>query len=420
MPSPRAGRPDLDDVAFDTDGALGENRSRSMPRSRHTRSRGRRDAHARRPCSRPSASSIGPLLVALPQVVHSACCSVRLGCVRCGALARAESGRRVCGGARRGASSMGPTARRRARRWSPAPGFVALARRAGVVRGERDRARGRRGVAARRLARARSATGGWLVVVGVDTRRARGRSRSRACAGSRTSARSSRWRVVLRVDAVRDAARLRSSRSRGRLRVSGRRRDRRGIAARWPAAMRPRVLDRSRALPRRLPSSRPSPGSRSCCPRSARSTRACSYAPAAALAAMIAGTRRLALARRARGAIGAALAVRCGRGRDRARRSSHRARGRTRRSSCGATARSPGSRSITLFDLDGIRDEVPLSDVSARSRGPGADHPDIILITIDTVRADHTPPYGGRPRCPRSPRSRSAAPCSTGRSRRAT
>ncbi len=31
---------------------------------------------------------------------------------------------------------------------------------------------------------------------------------------------------------------------------------------------------------------------------------------------------------------------------------------------------------------------------------PGSSHPDIILITIDTVRADHTPPYGGTAEMP--------------------
>jgi arylsulfatase A-like enzyme len=31
---------------------------------------------------------------------------------------------------------------------------------------------------------------------------------------------------------------------------------------------------------------------------------------------------------------------------------------------------------------------------------PGAAHPDIVLVTIDTVRADHTPPYGGHAEMP--------------------
>ncbi|MDB4961294.1 MAG: hypothetical protein JWP01_1293 [Myxococcales bacterium] len=47
------------------------------------------------------------------------------------------------------------------------------------------------------------------------------------------------------------------------------------------------------------------------------------------------------------------------------------------------------------FDLDAIRDDVSL-DVFRPTSQPGASHPDLVLITIDTVRADHTPPYGGR------------------------
>ncbi len=47
-----------------------------------------------------------------------------------------------------------------------------------------------------------------------------------------------------------------------------------------------------------------------------------------------------------------------------------------------------------LFDLDAIRAGVSLAEFRPVAR-PGAAHPDIILVTIDTVRADHTPPYGG-------------------------
>lgn len=47
-----------------------------------------------------------------------------------------------------------------------------------------------------------------------------------------------------------------------------------------------------------------------------------------------------------------------------------------------------------VFDLDTIRGSV-LFTAFAPSAAPNAAHPDIILITIDTVRADHTPPYGG-------------------------
>jgi arylsulfatase A-like enzyme len=47
-----------------------------------------------------------------------------------------------------------------------------------------------------------------------------------------------------------------------------------------------------------------------------------------------------------------------------------------------------------LFDLDAIRANVSLAEFRPALK-PGAPHPDIVLITIDTVRADHTPPYGG-------------------------
>jgi arylsulfatase A-like enzyme len=52
-----------------------------------------------------------------------------------------------------------------------------------------------------------------------------------------------------------------------------------------------------------------------------------------------------------------------------------------------------------LFDLDAIRAGVSLSEFRPVER-PGSPHPDIILITIDTVRADHTPPYGGSAEMP--------------------
>lgn len=48
-----------------------------------------------------------------------------------------------------------------------------------------------------------------------------------------------------------------------------------------------------------------------------------------------------------------------------------------------------------LFDLDAIRARIALVEFRPVAR-PGAPHPDIVLITIDTVRADHTPPYGGQ------------------------
>ncbi len=47
-----------------------------------------------------------------------------------------------------------------------------------------------------------------------------------------------------------------------------------------------------------------------------------------------------------------------------------------------------------VFDPEAIREEVPLAEFRPVDR-PGAAHPDLLLITIDTVRADHTPPYGG-------------------------
>jgi arylsulfatase A-like enzyme len=48
-----------------------------------------------------------------------------------------------------------------------------------------------------------------------------------------------------------------------------------------------------------------------------------------------------------------------------------------------------------LFSLDAIRARISLAEFRPVAR-PGAAHPDIVLITIDTVRADHTPPYGGQ------------------------
>ncbi|MBA3822221.1 MAG: sulfatase-like hydrolase/transferase, partial [Deltaproteobacteria bacterium] len=47
-----------------------------------------------------------------------------------------------------------------------------------------------------------------------------------------------------------------------------------------------------------------------------------------------------------------------------------------------------------LFDLDAIRANISLAEFRPVDRA-GAAHPDIVLITLDTVRADHTPPYGG-------------------------
>lgn len=47
-----------------------------------------------------------------------------------------------------------------------------------------------------------------------------------------------------------------------------------------------------------------------------------------------------------------------------------------------------------LFDLDDIRARISLAEFRPVDK-PGSPHPDLVLITIDTVRADHTPPYGG-------------------------
>jgi arylsulfatase A-like enzyme len=52
-----------------------------------------------------------------------------------------------------------------------------------------------------------------------------------------------------------------------------------------------------------------------------------------------------------------------------------------------------------IFDLDAIRAGVSLAEFRPSER-PGAEHPDIVLVTIDTVRADHTPPYNGSAEMP--------------------
>jgi hypothetical protein len=52
-----------------------------------------------------------------------------------------------------------------------------------------------------------------------------------------------------------------------------------------------------------------------------------------------------------------------------------------------------------LFDLDSIHDRIPPADMRP-DETPGASHPDIVLVTIDTVRADHTPPYNGTAEMP--------------------
>lgn len=47
-----------------------------------------------------------------------------------------------------------------------------------------------------------------------------------------------------------------------------------------------------------------------------------------------------------------------------------------------------------IFDLESIRARVSLAEFRPVER-PAAPHPDIVLVTIDTMRADFTPPYGG-------------------------
>ncbi len=49
-----------------------------------------------------------------------------------------------------------------------------------------------------------------------------------------------------------------------------------------------------------------------------------------------------------------------------------------------------------LYNLDVLRSKISLAELAPTEARPGAAHPDIVLITIDTVRADHTPPYGGK------------------------
>ncbi len=52
-----------------------------------------------------------------------------------------------------------------------------------------------------------------------------------------------------------------------------------------------------------------------------------------------------------------------------------------------------------LYNIEDVRADLSLAGFRPVDH-PGAAHPDIILITIDTVRADHTPPYGGTAQMP--------------------
>ena len=47
-----------------------------------------------------------------------------------------------------------------------------------------------------------------------------------------------------------------------------------------------------------------------------------------------------------------------------------------------------------LFDLDAMRARLSRDELAPVAM-PGAAHPDIVLVTLDSARADHTPPYGG-------------------------
>ena len=44
------------------------------------------------------------------------------------------------------------------------------------------------------------------------------------------------------------------------------------------------------------------------------------------------------------------------------------------------------------YDIEELRSELPLAEI-ALERRPGAKKPDVILVTIDTLRADYTPPF---------------------------
>jgi arylsulfatase A-like enzyme len=52
-----------------------------------------------------------------------------------------------------------------------------------------------------------------------------------------------------------------------------------------------------------------------------------------------------------------------------------------------------------LYDIESLRGELEIEGIAPLSQ-PGASHPDVIIVTIDTVRADRTPLYGGHARMP--------------------
>ncbi len=53
----------------------------------------------------------------------------------------------------------------------------------------------------------------------------------------------------------------------------------------------------------------------------------------------------------------------------------------------------------TLYDVQGLRVDLSLEGIEPTPI-PGASHPNVVIISIDTVRADHTPVYGGKARMP--------------------
>ena len=54
----------------------------------------------------------------------------------------------------------------------------------------------------------------------------------------------------------------------------------------------------------------------------------------------------------------------------------------------------------TLYDVQSLRVDLQIEGITPQEV-PGAAHPNVVLITIDTVRADHVPLYGGKARMPR-------------------
>ena len=52
-----------------------------------------------------------------------------------------------------------------------------------------------------------------------------------------------------------------------------------------------------------------------------------------------------------------------------------------------------------IYDIQSLRGDLHLGEFAPPER-PGVPHHNVVLITIDTVRADHTPPYGGRAEMP--------------------